>query len=138
MKKINTYLRLSFFVLSIAIAGCGSDPNKTFRTTEIKSDQIAEKLFIKTMTCGLTADNQITTISTTDSVDFNKRQSNEYYIINGLDPFFYRQSSDSLFLYTQTPITVPKNFQSKWKIIQIIEDSPTLMSFHHDKRYKRP
>ncbi|WP_316764908.1 hypothetical protein [Pedobacter aquatilis] len=131
-KTIGNILLLS------TLLGCGIDDQATYRTTEVKSNTVEEILFIKTMNWGLTGDSQTTIISTTDKVDFNKKESDEYFIFNGLQPFFYRQSNDSLLLYSQTVVHVPKNMKTKWKIIQNVVDNPTLMDFHHDKKYTKP
>lgn len=127
-----------FFIVLITTAGCMPSLKPSYQTTEIKSKQFPDKLFIKTKNWGLTGDSKITTISSTDNIDFNKKQSDTYYIIEGLDPFFYKQSNDNLILYSMTRITVPKNFKTKWKIILNQVDNPTFTSLYKDKGYSRP
>ena len=108
------------------------------KTTEIKSNSVDGVLFIKTMNWGLTGDSQITTISTSDKIDFNKKESEDYYIFNGLEPFLYRQSNDSLILYSQTIVAVPKNLKTKWKIVYETVDNPTLMDLRQAEKVKTP
>lgn len=133
MRKTITY----FLILS-TLFGCGTDDNGTYKTTEIKSNNVEGILYIKTMNWGLTGDSQITTISTTDKIDFNKKESDDYYIFNGLEPFLYRQSNDSLILYSQTIVNVPKNLKTKWKIIQETVDNPTFSDLRKAEKVKVP
>ncbi len=114
------------------------DLKPSHHTTEIKSNQFTDKLFIKTKSWGMSGDSKITIISSTDNIDFNKKQSDTDYIIEGLDPFFYKQNNDNLILYSMTRITVPKNLKTKWKIILNQVDNPTFMRLYKDKRYSRP
>jgi hypothetical protein len=138
MRNLTAHLKLVSFLLIFQILGCGINSNETFTTTEIKSNQFNEVLFIKTQNWGLTGDNQITIISPTNDIDFDKKETEDYYIFNGLEPFLYRQSNDSLILYLRTKVKTPKNFKTKWKIIQNIADNPELMNLHQDKRFKAP
>jgi hypothetical protein len=85
-----------------------------------------------------TANSQKTTISTTNDVDFDETESEDYYLVIGLEPFFYKQSNDTLYLFSQTIVKIPRNFKSNWIIIQNYTDNPTLMDFHQDKNYKTP
>ena len=131
-------LKRLFFVLLITNAGCMPALKPSYQTTEIKSEQFTDKLFIKTKNWGMTGDSKITTISLVENIDFDKTQSDTYYIFEGLDPFFYRQSDDSLILYCMTRIKVPKNFNTKWKIILNQVDNTTFMNLYKDNIYSRP
>lgn len=133
MRKAITY----FLILS-ALFGCRNHNNETFKTTEIKSSSVEGMLFLKTMNWGLTGDSQITIISTTDKIDFNKKESDDYYIFEGLEPFLYKQSNDSLILYTQKVVNVPKNLKTNWKIIQVTVDNPTLLDLKKEVTVKAP
>ena len=59
------------------------------------------------MNWGITGDSQITTISTNDDIDLSITENQDYFIFNQLQPFFYRQSHDSLTIYTRSEIDFP-------------------------------
>ena len=50
-------------------------------------------------------------------------------------PLFYKQTVDSLIIYTMTSSRVPANFRSKVKILQIEIDNPTMMKLVKNKNY---
>ena len=114
MKYLFSYIRLSSLLLILPIFGCSDYVNETYKIKPITSDKVNEMIFIKTKNWGLTGDNQITFISPDSNFDFNKKDSNDHYIFIGLEPFFYKQSNDSLILYLRTKVNVPKNFKTKY------------------------
>lgn len=139
IKTFPNYInKIVAFLFLIQILSCYTFPNETFKTTEIKSKQVDEKLFIKTANWGLTGENQTTVITLSNDTDFDKKQSDDYYVFSGLEPFFYRQANDSLILYSRTKVNVPKRFKTRWKIVQYIVDNPSFMRLYKDSIFKSP
>ena len=132
-------MTIKLIFLIIAFVSCNSSANETFNTTEVRSNKIDEVLYINTLNWGLTNDSQITLISSSNLKPvIRTKESDEYFLFKGLEPFLYRQSNDSLFLYSQTPIQTPKNFKSKWKIIKHVVENSFLMTLHKDTRFRAP
>lgn len=86
----------------------------------------------------MTGDQQVTYISAKAILHFDSIATDECYKVEGLEPFLYRPSNDTLFLYSQVAIPVPPKFQSEWKIVQILTDNPALMNLRQNETYKKP
>lgn len=106
-----------------------------FDVVELSSKKIKSKLFIKKLVWGMTSDNCIVTIGTSN-IKENKPNRNKNYIYNGLDPLFYKVSGDTLSIYTYKTSTVPKDFLTAFKIIQIELENPEMMELIEKDNYK--
>ncbi len=131
-------MRFLYLCLLLFLGSCFSEENITHDSTELKSNKFGEPLYIKTTNWGITGDTQITVISEDSIVDFNRINYDKCYVFHGLEPFLYKQVSDSLFLYTQTKIDEPKFFKSKWRIVQIEIDNATMMELYQNEEYHKP
>jgi hypothetical protein len=140
MKTSLVFVEITFIALFGFIVSCGADQttNSTYNSTKIESSQIADVLYISTENWGMTGDQQVTYISTKPILNFDSIAIDECYKVEGLEPFLYRQSNDTLFLNSQVAIPVPPNFKSEWKIVQIITDNPALMNLRENEAYKKP
>ncbi len=106
----------------------------THRQFELVSSDNKSRLYIKTENWGITGDSQ-QTIITSDNDEF-EIDSTRQIIFNGLEPFLYKQSSDTLVLYVRTKAKIPHDFKSTWTIIQIEVDNPKMMDLRRDNNYK--
>ncbi len=95
-----------------------------------------EKLYIKSKNWGVSADHQLTVISTNDEREF-EIDSTRQIIFNGLEPFLYKVSNDTLFLMLRQKSKIPDGFNSRWTIIQNEVDNPTMMNLMRDPQLKR-
>jgi hypothetical protein len=95
-----------------------------------------DKLFIKSKNWGVTGDHQLTIISTEDEREF-EIDSTRQIIFNGLEPFLYKVSNDTLFLMLRQKSRIPDGFNSRWTIIQKEVDNPTMMNSMQDPELKR-
>jgi hypothetical protein len=95
-----------------------------------------QKLYIKSKNWGVTGDSQLTVITTDDKREF-EIDSTKQIIFDGLEPFLYRVSHDTLFLTLRQKSEIPEEFNSRWTIIQTQVDNPTMMGLRHDPEQKR-
>ena len=95
-----------------------------------------DKLFIKSKNWGVTGDHQLTIISTEEEREF-EIDSTRQIIFNGLEPFLYKVSNDTLFLMLRQKSRIPDGFNSRWTIIQKEVDNPTMMNSMQDPELKR-
>jgi len=107
----------------------------TYNRVELVSEDY-HKLYIKSKNWGVTGDNQLTMISTEDEREF-EIDSTKQIIFNGLEPFLYKVSNDTLFLTLRQRSKIPDGFKSRWTIIQKEVDNQTMMNLMHDPELKR-
>lgn len=107
----------------------------TYNRVELVSTD-NQKLYIKSKNWGVTGDSQVTVITTDDEREF-EIDSTRHIIFDGLEPFLYKVSNDTLFLTLRQKSKVPENFNSRWTIIQTEVDNPTIMGLRHDPELKR-
>lgn len=126
-----------FYLSVLIIVSCEPKLGPDYRTTCLKSNTVG-KIFIKSVNWGITGDKQLTIITTDKKTDVWRASEDENYIYDGLEPFTYRQSNDSLIIYSHSAVSVPKHFKSRWKIIQHKVENSFMMDLYTDKRYKHP
>lgn len=107
----------------------------TYNRVELVSVD-SDKLYIKSKNWGVTGDHQLTIISTEDEREFEV-DSTRQIIFNGLEPFLYKVSNDTLFLTLRQKSKIPEGFNSRWTIIQEEVDNPTMMKSMRDPELKR-
>jgi hypothetical protein len=107
----------------------------TYKRVELVSVD-NDKLYIKSKNWGVTGDHQLTVISTEDEREF-EIDSTRQIIFNGLEPFLYKVSNDTLFLTLRQKSRIPEGFNSRWTIIQQEVDNPTIMNSMWDPELKR-
>lgn len=107
----------------------------TYNRVELVSEDY-HKLYIKSKNWGVTGDHQLTMISTEDEREF-EIDSTKQIIFNGLEPFLYKVSNDTLFLTLRQRSKIPDGFKSRWTIIQKEVDNQTMMNLMHDPELKR-
>lgn len=107
----------------------------TYTRTELNSAD-NQKLYIKSHNWGLTGDHQLTVIETDDEREFEE-DSTKQITFKGLEPFLYKVSNDTLFLFLDEKSTVPNGFNSTWTIIQKEVDDRTMRKLKRDPELKR-
>jgi hypothetical protein len=107
----------------------------TYNRLELNSAD-NEKLYIKIHNWGITEDHQLTVIETDDEREFDV-DSTKQIIFNGLEPFLYRVSNDTLFLILRKKSKIPNGFNSTWTIIQREVDNPIMINLRLDPELKR-
>ena len=107
----------------------------TYNRVELVSSS-NEKLYIKSKNWGVTGDHQLTVISTENEREFEV-DSTRQIIFNGLEPFLYKVSNDTLFLTLRQRSRIPEGFNSRWTIVQKTVDNPTMMNSIQDPELKR-
>jgi hypothetical protein len=126
------------FVVGLFIYWFVSKITDTFSPTYKRVELVSadnQKLYIKSMNWGLTGDSQLTVITTDDEREF-QIDSARQIIFDGLEPFLYRTSNDTLFLTVRQTSKVPKNFNTCWTIIQKWVDHSTMEGRRHDPEQK--
>jgi hypothetical protein len=108
----------------------------TYNKIELLTADSRHKIYIKTKNWGLTDDNQITIITTVDNPEFVIDSTNQI-IFEGLTPFLYKTSGDTLLIVVGQRVDIPTNLNTRWTIIQKIVDNATMMTLLTDKKYKR-
>lgn len=93
------------------------------------------KLYIKTENWGVNGDSQLTIITPEGNVEF-EIDSAKQIIFRGLQPFFYKQSNDTLILCVSKKAVIPKNFNSPWTIIQKEIDNGKMIDLRRNYEYK--
>lgn len=102
---------------------------------ELSSSDGESKIFIKKKVWGMTSDNQIVVISNSsreESIPGITRN----YIYEGLMPLLYKFQNDTLFVYTVLKSSVPKEFKTSIKIVQIQLDNPEMLQLIEHDNYK--
>ena len=107
----------------------------TYNRVELVSGN-NNKLYIKSKNWGVTGDHQLTVISIEDEREF-EIDSTRQIIFNGLEPFLYKVSNDTLFLTLRQKSKIPDGFNSRWTIIQTEVDNPTMMDSMQNPELKR-
>jgi hypothetical protein len=102
----------------------------TYNQIELTSTD-NQQLYIKSHNWGVTGDHQLTVIETDKEREFEV-DSTKQIIFNGLEPFLYKVSGDTLFLTLRRKSRIPDDFNSTWTIIQKEVDNPTMRKL---KRY---
>lgn len=107
------YVALSSKLLIIGCEGV----EDTYRRKELISSK-GEKLYINTLNWGVTDDYQFTIV--TKDMNKLKSRSDTLDAIKGLEPFIYKFSGDTLFLYASKEIKIA--VQDSFQTIKIICD----------------
>jgi|JI10StandDraft_1071094.scaffolds.fasta_scaffold1929407_1 hypothetical protein len=94
------------------------------------------QLYIKIKSWGVSADSQVTVITTDPETKF-KVDSTEQIVFNDLEPFLYQQRNDTLILCVRRKATVPPGFNHQWTIIQHEVDNSEWTKRRRDYRYKK-
>ena len=58
-------------------------------------------------------------------------------VFDGLEPFIYKVSNDTLTLILRQKTKIPDDFKSRWTIIQNEVDNPTMMDLRQSPKLKR-
>ena len=95
-----------------------------------------QRLYIKSHNWGLTGDHQLTVIETDDEREFEE-DSTSQITFNGLEPFLWRVSNDTLFLVLRKKSVIPNGFKSTWTMIQNEVDNPTMIGLRRDPEFNR-
>jgi len=106
----------------------------TYQTVVLISEN-NEKLYIKTKNWGITGDSQLTVITTEDKREFEIDSTRQIFF-EGLAPFIYKVSHDTLFLILRQESKIPIDFESSWTIIQKEVDNPTMIKTRRGYKYK--
>ena len=114
-------------------------PNKgadiRFKVIELSSSDGKSKIFIKKKVWGMTSDNQVVFISSSDDKEAMPDLIKDY-IYKGLMPLLYRFQNDTLFIYTVLESPVPKEFKTNIKIVQILLENPEILQLIEHENYK--
>ncbi|MES2458842.1 MAG: hypothetical protein V4594_25035 [Bacteroidota bacterium] len=138
MKKLSLILFLTGIVTGICgIFGLFSlVPNlqaPIFSKQELSFANYADTLYIKKRNVG----NEATVvISTSYDSEFDPDTSSEFVYDVSSTPFFYKQTSDSLIIYTGRSSGFPSDFKSKVKILQIELSNPEMMNLVSNNHFK--
>ncbi|NTE18181.1 hypothetical protein G6M26_06575 [Agrobacterium tumefaciens] len=122
---------LLFFYLSFP----EKDEDVQFEVVNVYSKRLKSKLFIKKLIWGMTSDNCLITISNSNQKE-NEPDENKNYIYKGLSPFLYKISEDTLSVYVREISETPKNFSTRFKIIQTELDNSEMMELIENDNYK--
>ncbi len=95
----------------------------TFTMEKLYFPQSGEHLYLKKLNWGITGDSQILAISKDDS-DVIDKNSKDEYILEGLQEIFYKQNKDTLTLYVRNKFKIPKFFNTKVIIRQVVLENP--------------
>ncbi len=106
----------------------------TYNLIELVSTE-NQRLYIKSHTWGVTGDHQLTVITTDEEREF-EIDTTRQIIFNGLEPFLYKVSGDTLFLNLRKKIEIPKGFDSNWIIVQREVDNPTMINLKRNQVLK--
>lgn len=90
------------FLAIVLLKSC-VDVQDTFRSTELISSQ-GEKIYINTLSWGMTDDNQYTILS--KNRDRLKHRQDTIDGVKGLTPFVYKFSHDTLYIFLQKGKTI--------------------------------
>ena len=106
-----------------------------YEVTEIFSNEVQSKLYIKKKVWGMTSDNQVIVISSSNVKEFTL-EGTENYIYEGIMPMLYKLQKDTLSIYTLKVSAVPKNLKTDFKIVQIQLENPTMMKLIEHDNYR--
>ena len=106
-----------------------------YEVTEIFSNEVQSKLYIKKKVWGMTSDNQVIVISSSNEKEFTL-EGTENYIYEGIMPMLYKLQKDTLSIYTLKVSAVPKNLKTDFKIVQIQLENPTMMKLIVHDNYR--
>ena len=93
------------------------DLRPIYYIVRIDSDSKRDSIFIKRKNWGITSDSQVIVIDKS-STEFEETDTKTEYIYKGLSDFYYKQSNDTLYIYTSNISLVPDSFHSSFVIVQ--------------------
>ena len=103
-----------------------------YTVTEVSFKDTQSKLYIKMKTWGMTSDNQIVIISNSNKREFISEPAQDY-VYKGIMPLFYKIQNDTLLIYTLITSSVPEDFKTNLKVIQVqIENLEMMKLIEHD------
>lgn len=108
----------------------------TYRQVELVPPDGNSKLYIKIENWGVTGSSQLTLITTEKNNGEFQPDSTSQIIFKGLEPFWYKQSNDTLILCVREKTIVPKGFNSSWIIIQKEIDTREISDLIGNYEYK--
>ena len=120
----------------IFVKGLVSAFSGTRQRFDIVSQDKKSGIYIKVENWGLTGDHQRTVITADSDFEVDADSSTEL-IFHGLDPFFFRHSGDTLFLYLDEKVAVPQGFVSRVIIQQVEIDKKMRRQLAHDPDYTK-
>ncbi|SHE77072.1 hypothetical protein [Pedobacter caeni] len=95
-------------------------------TREISFPELKEVLYLKKDNWGISGDKQIMSLSRSKWTSIDRDSENDY-ILEGLQEVFYKQTKDTLTLFLRRKFKLPKDFESKVVIRQIELENPQFM-----------
>ena len=103
-----------------------------YTVTEVSFKDTQSKLYIKMKTWGMTSDNQVVVVSNSNKKEFIS-ESTKDYVYEGIMPLFYKVQNDTLSIYTLVTSSVPEDFKTNLKVIQVqIENLEMMKLIEHD------
>ena len=105
-----------FMVLNLAVG-------PTFEVESLYFPNVDETLYLKKNNWGITGDGQRMAISK-DKNEKIESDSQDEYILEGLNQIFYQQNGDTLTLFVREKFIQPERFDSKIVIRQVELDNP--------------
>ncbi len=109
--------KFTYFLFVSMILGCWTDSYKPIFQTITLTSKSGKTIYLKKNIWGMTFDHQVSVISNSDKNEW-KPDSTKEYIFKGLEPFFYKFSNDSLFVFTRVNAQIPPNAHFNVPIIQ--------------------
>jgi hypothetical protein len=106
-----------------------------YAVTEVFSKGASSKLYIKKRVWGMTSDNQVIVISSSDEKAFTTN-STRSYVYEGVMPLFYKTQKDTLFVYTLKMSAIPQGLRTNFKIVQVQVENPEMMTLIEHDNYK--
>lgn len=131
-----------FFVLAI-IGGCSlllffslmpDLQSSSYTKEDLFFANYGDTLYLKKR---IEANEEIVVISTSSSLKYDPDSSFEYIYDVSSSPLLYKQTADSLIIYTRTFSEVPTQFTSRVKILQMELSNSEMMNLIKDKSYTK-
>jgi cytochrome c-type biogenesis protein CcmE len=142
--KIMNKLKVILLVVVVIILVCflffyfafpSKNADVQYEVTEISAKDVQSKLYIKKKVWGMTSDNQVIVISSSNKKEFSSEDA-ESYVYEGVIPLFYKVQKDTLFVYTLKMSSVPNGLKTNFKIVQVQLENPEMMKLIEHDNYK--
>lgn len=119
------FISLFFYKTTVAL--------NNFGKPVYKLKQIKENLFIKEKNWGITSDHRVIVVSTSPKIEF-ALDSTKDYIINTHE-IYYKIENEIIYIYSLGKASIPKFFNSKYKIKYFELSEVQMMTLIANRKY---
>jgi hypothetical protein len=106
------------------------------KVVKIDASKGESAIFIHRIVWGMTGGSRIVFITERSGSDLSPVSASDY-IYNGLSELFYKQTKDTITIYTSEPAPVPPEWKGEFRIVQVELANRDMMRLIHNDNYRK-